>query len=84
MVSPVAKAMNRRLTHILFKPITGEVTIESGASKMKLTPSGEITIEGVQIKIKGSGPLAVEGATITSRSPLTFRVSKAGAPTPWK
>jgi type VI secretion system secreted protein VgrG len=48
--------------------ITGDVTITSGSSKVTIKPSGEISIQGVQMTIDASGPLKIHGATIDVKS----------------
>lgn len=55
--------------------VTGEVTITSGSSTVTIKPSGEITIQGVQMKLAASGPLQIQGATIDLKSdgPMTVK-----------
>ena len=55
--------------------VTGDVTITSGSSTVTIKPSGEITIQGVKMKIDASGPLAIHGATVDIKSdgPATFK-----------
>ena len=57
--------------------VTGDVTITSGVSTVTIKPSGEITIQGAQMKVDASGPLQIHGATVDVKSDGTASLKAA-------